>query len=111
MMVSSIHFGSILVESLKIINAFQNGWLHDTVINIHHGENYRDQESKKLTKNFSEESKVYEEDPRAVDELKCKIQEEITRINGTTLRKVMDSTLKRMQEFLELASAYLKCTI
>ena len=41
-------------------------------------------------------SKVYEEDPRTVEDLKWKIQEEITRIDEATLRKVMESTLKRV---------------
>ena len=48
MMVSTIHFGSILVESLKIISTFQDVWLHDTAINFHHGENYLNQSPKKI---------------------------------------------------------------
>ena len=57
MMVSTItlHFGSTLVESLEIISSFQDGWLHDTTINIHLREIYRNQESKKNTKSFSED--------------------------------------------------------
>ena len=55
MMVSTIHFDSILVERLEIISTFQDDWLHNTAINFHHGENYRNQESKKSTKSFSEE--------------------------------------------------------
>ena len=58
MIVSTIHFGSILVESLDIISTFQYGWLHNTVINIHHGENYRNQESKKHKKLFRRNSDV-----------------------------------------------------
>ena len=55
MVVPSIHFGSMLVGSLKIISTFQDGWLYDTAINIHHGENFRNQEPQKSTKSFSEE--------------------------------------------------------
>ena len=39
-MVPTIYFVSLLVESSEIICTFQDGWLHDTAINIHHGENY-----------------------------------------------------------------------
>ena len=52
MIVSTIHFGSMLVESLDIISTFQDGWLHDTAINIHHGDNYRNQKSKKIQRSF-----------------------------------------------------------
>ena len=40
-------------------------------------------------------SKVYEEDPRILEELKCDIQEEITMIDEATLCKVKKSTLNR----------------
>ena len=55
MMVSTIHFDSILVERLGIISTFQDDWLHDPAINLHHGESYPNQESKKGTTSFSEE--------------------------------------------------------
>ena len=54
-MASTIHFDSILVKSLEIISTLQNGWLHGTAINIHHRENFRNYESKEITKSFSEE--------------------------------------------------------
>ena len=49
---------SILVKSLEIISTFQDDCLHDTANNIHHRENYRNQESRKSTKSFSEEIQV-----------------------------------------------------
>ena len=56
-------------------------------------------------------SKVYKEDPKTVEDLKRKIEEEITSIDEETLRKVMKSTLKRMHECLEFGGDHLKCTI
>ena len=55
MVVSTIHFVFMLVQSLEIISTFQQSWLHDTTINIQNGDNFWNQESKKSTKCFSEE--------------------------------------------------------
>ena len=58
-MVSTIHFGSILVASLENISTSQDGWLHDATINIHHGKSHWNQEPQKSTKSFPEEIQMF----------------------------------------------------